>query len=82
MAGIGLAVLAMFVPGSMIYDDEESLGLWFVFQVVNGLGALGGDEAGGIAYSAHIGGFVAGLLLVKFFVRKPITEVIPRRETF
>jgi uncharacterized membrane protein len=34
MAGIGLAVLAMFVPGSMIYDDEESLGLWFVFLLV------------------------------------------------
>jgi membrane associated rhomboid family serine protease len=46
-----------------------SVGLWFVFQVVNGLGALGGDEAGGVAYAAHIGGFIAGLVLVKLFVR-------------
>lgn len=47
-----------------------AVGLWFVFQVVNGLGALGGDEAaGGIAYAAHIGGFIAGLILVKMFAR-------------
>ncbi len=59
-----------------------AVGLWFVFQVVNGVGALGGDEAGGIAYSAHIGGFVAGLILVKFFARKAAVEVIQRRGTF
>lgn len=47
-----------------------AVGLWFVFQVINGMGALGGDEAGGVAYAAHIGGFIAGLLLAKLFVRK------------
>jgi membrane associated rhomboid family serine protease len=45
------------------------VGLWFVFQVINGMGILGGEEAGGIAYAAHIGGFIAGLILVSFFVR-------------
>ena len=48
------------------------LGLWFVFQIVNGYGALGGNEAGGIAYAAHIGGFIFGLILVKMFVQKNI----------
>ena len=43
-----------------------ALGLWFLFQLVNGMGALGGS-GGGVAYGAHIGGFIAGLLLVKFF---------------
>jgi membrane associated rhomboid family serine protease len=47
-----------------------SVGIWFIFQVVNGLGALGGEEAGGVAYAAHIGGFIAGLILVKFFVKR------------
>jgi membrane associated rhomboid family serine protease len=47
-----------------------SVGLWFVFQVVNGLGALGGEEAGGVAYAAHIGGFIAGLLLIGIFAGK------------
>jgi rhomboid family protein len=46
------------------------VGLWFVFQVLNGLGALGGEEAGGVAYAAHIGGFIAGLLLIKSFISK------------
>ena len=48
------------------------VGLWFVFQIINGYGALGGNEAGGVAYAAHIGGFIFGLLLVKMFVRKRI----------
>ena len=45
------------------------VGLWFVFQVMNGLGSLGGEEAGGVAYAAHIGGFIAGLLLIKSFAK-------------
>jgi len=47
-----------------------AIGLWFIFQVSNGLGALGGEQAGGVAYAAHIGGFLAGLLLVGRFTRK------------
>jgi len=42
------------------------LGLWFLFQVVGGLGS--GGEPGGVAFWAHVGGFVAGLVLVKPFV--------------
>jgi membrane associated rhomboid family serine protease len=58
------------------------VGLWFVFQLINGMGMLGGDEAaGGIAYAAHIGGFVAGLLLVKLFVQKPVV-VVQKRKPF
>ena len=45
-----------------------AIGIWFVFQLVSGLGMLGGDsQTGGVAYAAHIGGFVAGLVLIKFF---------------
>jgi membrane associated rhomboid family serine protease len=45
-----------------------ALGLWFLFQFVSGLGILGGGaQEGGVAYAAHIGGFIAGLVLVKFF---------------
>ncbi len=46
-----------------------AVGLWFVLQLINGLGMLGGgSQAGGVAYAAHIGGFIAGLALVKLFV--------------
>jgi membrane associated rhomboid family serine protease len=46
-----------------------AIGIWFVFQLINGLGALGegSREGGGVAYAAHVGGFVAGLALVKLF---------------
>ena len=44
-----------------------AIGLWFVFQLVSGLGMLGGTQQGGVAYAAHIGGFVAGLVLIKVF---------------
>lgn len=51
-----------------------AIGLWFVFQLVNGLGMLGSaSQAGGVAYAAHIGGFIAGFVLIKLFAagRKP-----------
>jgi membrane associated rhomboid family serine protease len=44
-----------------------AIGLWFVLQLLNGLGMLGGNEASGVAYAAHIGGFIAGLVLINFF---------------
>jgi len=45
-----------------------AIGLWFVFQLISGLGMLGGgSQAGGVAYAAHIGGFIAGLALIKIF---------------
>jgi membrane associated rhomboid family serine protease len=45
-----------------------ALGMWFVFQLISGIGMLGpGAQEGGVAYAAHIGGFIAGLILIKFF---------------
>ncbi|WP_028295235.1 rhomboid family intramembrane serine protease [Olivibacter sitiensis] len=47
-----------------------AIGLWFLFQLSNGLGALDGEQASGVAYGAHIGGFIAGFLLVRRFAKK------------
>jgi len=58
------------------------LGLWFVFQVVSGLvRLLEPKDVGGIAWWAHIGGFVAGLVLVRVIgtPRPRIREVGPAR---
>jgi len=45
-----------------------AIGLWFLFQIVSGLGTFGsGSQSGGVAYGAHIGGFIAGVVLVKVF---------------
>ena len=44
------------------------IGLWFLFQLISGFGILGsGAQGGGIAYGAHVGGFIAGFILIKFF---------------
>lgn len=45
------------------------LGYWFLFQILGGIPSLQG-EGGGVAFFAHVGGFLAGLLLVPLF-RKP-----------
>ena len=44
------------------------LGLWFLLQVLDATNAEAG--AGGVAYFAHIGGFVFGLLLVRVFAQR------------
>jgi membrane associated rhomboid family serine protease len=41
-----------------------SLGLWFLVQLFGGFVGLGEASGGGVAYLAHIGGFVAGLALI------------------
>ena len=42
------------------------LGFWIFIQMINGIGSLATtSETGGVAYMAHIGGFVAGMVLVK-----------------
>ncbi|CAN5798484.1 rhomboid family intramembrane serine protease [soil metagenome] len=46
-----------------------AIGLWFVFQLISAFGVIGAgpQSGGGVAFMAHIGGFVAGLALVKIF---------------
>jgi membrane associated rhomboid family serine protease len=47
-----------------------AIGIWFLFQLISGLGILGeGSQTGGVAYAAHIGGFIAGVVLIKLFDR-------------
>jgi membrane associated rhomboid family serine protease len=50
------------------------LGFWIVIQLISGIGSLAvRTETGGVAYMAHIGGFVAGLILVRLMSpRRPV----------
>ena len=47
-----------------------AVGIWFLFQVLSGLF----DTSGGVAYSAHVGGFVAGMILAKPMSSRPASE--------
>ena len=61
-------VLIIEVPALLV------LGAWFVFQLWAGSASFDSpQEGGGIAFFAHIGGFVFGMLAVRFFaVRRPL----------
>ena len=52
------------------------LGYWFFLQLGMGVANLGPDmaEQGGVAVWAHVGGFVAGVLLVKLFEKRALSE--------
>lgn len=60
-----------------------TLGLWIVLQVVSGMGMLGG-KSDGVAYAAHIGGFLGGMLLIKFFDRgqQYVDDQLAKRKGF
>lgn len=71
---------AMVAPSSSLvamFSDPRILafiGVWFVVNLAAGLiGGLGSFE-GGIAWEAHLGGFIAGLLLFPLFDRRPPPE--------
>lgn len=53
------------------------LGYWFLIQIISGVVSIGG-EGGGVAFWAHAGGFIAGLVLIKLFVRPDYVEAHQR----
>ena len=59
---LGFYITTIGVPAYVM------LGYWFLLQILGGLPALGSSE-GGVAFRAHIGGFVAGLALIHLFKR-------------
>jgi membrane associated rhomboid family serine protease len=80
IAGVLAAYLLMF-PGArvnvLVYNQVVAmpamivLGLWIVLQLFSGFGSIAATsqttDQGGVAYMAHVGGFVAGLVLTFFF---------------
>ncbi|HUQ30757.1 MAG TPA: rhomboid family intramembrane serine protease [Pyrinomonadaceae bacterium] len=58
-----------------------AIGLWFVLQLIQAFGVIsaGPQSGGGVAFMAHVGGFVAGLVLVKLFTigRNPAAPARP-----
>ena len=61
---IGYFIRLTSVPASIV------LGLWFILQLFNGVLSLGASDVGGVAFWAHIGGFVSGVILAKLFASR------------
>jgi membrane associated rhomboid family serine protease len=62
------------------------LGFWFVLQLFSGVGSIGGDVSGGVAYWAHVGGFAFGAAVAWLFFRgrgdRGVQRSVPRRPDF
>jgi membrane associated rhomboid family serine protease len=56
------------------------LGLWFVMQLFSGVSSAS-DQAG-VAWFAHIGGFIAGLLFIRYFEKKSIAVKFYERNVY
>jgi membrane associated rhomboid family serine protease len=57
---IFIFVRVTFIPAALV------IGVWFVMQLVN-VGAVAAVQTGGIAYMAHIGGFIFGCITARLF---------------
>jgi membrane associated rhomboid family serine protease len=57
---LGFYITRVVVPAAVM------LGYWFVLQLIAGLPSMGGED-GGVAFFAHAGGFIAGILLCFVF---------------
>ncbi len=59
---LGIFVTVMFIPAIFL------VGLWFVMQLFSEVGSLvDGQTGGGVAYMAHVGGFVFGMAFARLF---------------
>ena len=63
----------IFIPWFIEIPAFFFLGFWFVLQFLNAAGSHG--NIGGIAWWAHIGGFVFGIVLLKIFLALPKTGI-------
>ena len=66
----GFFITRMAVPAVWM------LGYWFLIQLISGLGTLG-VRGGGVAFWAHVGGFVGGMLLVLLFRNPELLDKHP-----
>jgi membrane associated rhomboid family serine protease len=69
---LGIYVNTIAVPAYLM------LAYWFILQILGGLPGLG-KELGGTAFLAHVGGFVAGVVLIKLFQNKRLLDLHPHR---
>jgi len=70
---LGFFVTIVHVPAMIV------LGLWFVMQAWSAAATPIDGEAGGVAFWAHVGGFVAGMAMVFLFKRRSVEILQPPR---
>jgi membrane associated rhomboid family serine protease len=65
-APVHMLVILGFYVDRIVVPAYVMLGYWFLIQVLSGIPALA-SSGGGVAFWAHVGGFLAGVVLVSWF---------------
>jgi len=59
-----------FIPAALL------IGFWFLIQLFDQVGSVATAQSGGVAYAAHVGGFIFGAVTVRFFEgSKPVDQI-------
>jgi membrane associated rhomboid family serine protease len=65
---LGFFITTVKIPALIV------IGFWALLQFLNGMVSSGLRNAGGVAWFAHLGGFLIGLLAIKFWLPKRIIQ--------
>lgn len=61
-----LLILGWFIDVTVI-PAVVLIGLWFLIQLFSQVGSVASTQSGGVAYMAHVGGFIFGAIIARFF---------------
>ena len=75
-ARVQVFIPAGFISQAVWLPAFVVLGLWFVLQIVSQIFTTS-HQGGGIAWGAHIGGFIAGMILISFFKKSHVPFFAP-----
>jgi membrane associated rhomboid family serine protease len=82
-ASVAVLIPLFIILGAFYVPAVFLIGLWFLLQLFSGVAAIGTATggAGGVAWWAHVGGFVTGMLLIALFGprRRSVYQPPPRR---
>jgi membrane associated rhomboid family serine protease len=57
----GIFIRTAFIPAGLL------IGVWFLIQLFSQVGSVASVQSGGVAYAAHVGGFIFGVVSARFF---------------
>ncbi|MFH1686945.1 MAG: rhomboid family intramembrane serine protease [bacterium] len=72
------ALLVLFFIQFVQIPAKVMLGIWFAYQLLMSFAGLGGSAGGGVAWMAHVGGFLFGYVVMRIVVKIKGTGITPR----
>lgn len=73
-ARVKTVIPVIIIPYFVTVPSFLYIGIWFIIQLYYGAMAWGGQDLGGVAWWAHIGGFIFGGIFYRFFVNPQLNQ--------